>query len=170
MSDPRRERTIRWDDPALIPAAARRMPGLELIRAMERGEVPAPIAVTMLGIGFDLIEPGHVIMHLDPDETHYNAIGSVHGGVLTTLLDTAIGLSIHATLPLGRSYTTLDIAVRFIKAVRIDQGRMLADATVIHSGRSTAIGRATVRNAAGVLYATAESTCLLFDTPAARGT
>jgi len=64
------------------------------------GELPgAPIAGHF---GMEVIEvgPGAVTFRCLPDDSHYNPIGTVHGGVVCTLLDSALGCATHTTLPL----------------------------------------------------------------------
>jgi uncharacterized protein (TIGR00369 family) len=68
----------------------------------------------------------------------YNPIGSVHGGVAATLLDSCMGCAVHTTLPAGVAYTTADLQVRYIRAMGDATGRVLAEGRVVHRGRRTA--------------------------------
>lgn len=160
-----RERTTTWGDPSLSAAMLGKEPGLAVLRALQEGRVPAaPIAST---IGFDLdeVEEGRVVFSLEPGEHHYNPIGSVHGGVYATVLDSATGCAVHSTLPAGVGYTSLDLSVKFLRGMTAGTGRALCEGRVVHRGRRTALAEATLRDAEGRLLATASSTCLIFDLP-----
>jgi uncharacterized protein (TIGR00369 family) len=114
------------------------MTGLELLEKLANGELPpAPIAQTL---GFEIAEIGygHASFQLDPGEHLYNPLGTVHGGVIATLLDSAMGCAVHSTLEEGRSYTTLELKVNYVGVVTRDSGRVVASGSVVHRGRSTA--------------------------------
>jgi uncharacterized protein (TIGR00369 family) len=162
---PARERLVTWSDPQPTLQASRGMAGLDVLLAMGRGELPLPPVLELVGITPVSAEHGRVVMQLTPHESHYNVLGMMHGGMVTTLLDTVVGCAVHTTLPAGRGYTSLNISVSFIKAVTLGSGTVVAEGSVVHAGRSTAIARGEIRDAAGKLYATAESTCLIFDRP-----
>jgi uncharacterized protein (TIGR00369 family) len=103
-----------------------------------------------------------------PKEFHYNPIGSVHGGVISMLLDTAAACAVHTTLPPGLGYTSLDLNARFLRPVTEASGMLRCDGRVISKGRQTALGEAHLYDAAGKLVAHATSTCLIFPMPGAR--
>ena len=160
-----RERLVRWEDPARTNSVVGSQAGVDVLRAMKDGKVPPPPVAMLVGLTFEEVEPGRVVMSLVPDEVHYNPLGMVHGGITATLLDTVMGCAVHSTLPAGRGYTTLSISVNYIRAVTIATGPVVATGTIDHAGRSTAIARGTLYDAKGRLMATAESTCMLFDAP-----
>ena len=123
-----RSRRYEWADPMVSAAAARTSVGIDVLRAIATGELPpAPIAAT-LGFELESVEPGRVVFALDPAEYHYNPIGSVHGGVYATLLDSAAGCAVHSMLPAGVGYTSLDLSVKFLRAVVVETGRVAASA------------------------------------------
>ena len=138
------------------------MTGLAFLRAIVAGELPkAPIQELL---GFELVEAdeGRAVFSLEPGEQHYNPIGSVHGGVAATLLDSAMGAAVHSTLPQGSGYATLEVKFNLVRAITADTGRVLAEGNVIHAGRSVATVEATVRGAEGdKLLAHGTSTCLI---------
>jgi uncharacterized protein (TIGR00369 family) len=160
-----RSRTFSWADPALHAAHLGRRSGLELLHAMIAGELPPPPAMQMLGVESVAAEEGRVIITMPAQEFHYNPLGTVHGGVLATLLDTAVGCAVHSTLPAGRGYTSLDLATKFLRPVTIASGMLRCEGTVLSRGRGTALAEARLTDPAGRLLAHATSTCLLFDVP-----
>jgi uncharacterized protein (TIGR00369 family) len=147
---------------ALLHQASSHIDGIAFLESIRNGELPpAPIA-TLLGFEIRSIAKGAVTFTMVPGEQHYNPIGMVHGGVAATLLDTVMGCAVHTLLPAGVGYTTLDISVRYQRAVTVDTGRVVATGTVLHSGRRTATAEGRlVAEETGKLLATATSTLLL---------
>jgi uncharacterized protein (TIGR00369 family) len=160
-----RERLVTWEDPHATAMLGRTMSGMECLAAMGRGELPPPPVMRLLGMTLGACEPGRIEMHLEPGEYHYNPIGSVHGGVAATILDSVMGCAVHTTLPVGRGYTTLEIKINYVAAMTVRTGRVTAIGTVSHSGRQTAVAEARLVDANGKLYATGSTTCLVFDLP-----
>ena len=107
-------------------------------------------------------EPGAIHVELVPEYRHYNPIGSVHGGVMATLLDTAAACSVHSTQAAGERYTSLDLTVKFLRPVTTDSGRLRCEGSVIQRGRRTALAQAQLYDAHGRLVAHATSTCMIF--------
>ncbi len=96
-----------------------------------------------------------------PDESHYNPIGSVHGGFFATVLDSACGCAVHSTLPTGVGYTSLEIKVSFLRPITADTGQVTAHGWVTRAGRSAVFAEADMRDGQGRVLATASSTCLI---------
>jgi uncharacterized protein (TIGR00369 family) len=137
--------------------------GFEQLRAIQDGLLPpAPIAETIGMAGFDVPERGTAVFELDPELRHYNPIGSGHGGIFATLLDSACGCAVHSTLGVGEAYTSLDLTVKFLKAVTVDSGRLRAVGTVLQRGRRTALAEARLYDGHDRLVAYASSTCMIF--------
>ncbi|WP_200304700.1 PaaI family thioesterase [Streptomyces adelaidensis] len=164
-----RTRTYQWDDPAILAEAAGRMAGVDFLRALQTGQLPGPPVNHTLDFTLDEVRPGRVVFSLIPGEEHYNPIGSVHGGIFATLLDSAAGAAVHSTLPLGMAYTSLDLTVKFLRRITVDTGPVRAIGTVVNSGRQTALAQAQLLDATDRLLAHATSSCMLFPVPAAQG-
>ena len=139
------------------------MTGLELLRAIATGNAPgAPIAELL---GFEPVEAeeGRVVFAAVPDQTHYNPIGTVHGGLAATLLDSAMGCAVHSTLAAGVGYTTLELKVNFTRPITTETGRILCEGTVVHRGGRVATAEGRVfAEADGTLLAHGTTTCLIF--------
>jgi uncharacterized protein (TIGR00369 family) len=159
--EPTRERTYSWGDPSVSAEAARTSAGIEVLQAMARGELPAPPVIATLGFSLDVVEPGRAEFSFAPEEYHYNPIGSVHGGVYATLLDSATGCAVHSLLPAGVGYTSLDLTVKFLRAITVDTGRVRCIGTVTHLGGRTALAEARLVDAADRLLGTAVSSILI---------
>jgi uncharacterized protein (TIGR00369 family) len=158
-----RSRTFSWTDPALHAEQLGRRSGLELLQAMTTGEFPPPPVMHMLGVDGMEVTYGQVAVELTPQEFHYNPLGSVHGGVLATLLDTAAACAVHSTLPAGVGYTSIDLSTKFLRPANIASGRLRCEGSVISGGRRTALAEARLTDAAGRLIAHATSSCMLFE-------
>ncbi|MEV0528859.1 PaaI family thioesterase [Streptomyces sp. NPDC050439] len=164
-----RTRTYQWDDPATLAEATTRMAGIDFLRELQAGRLPgAPISQTV-DFSLDEVEPGRAVFSLTPGEEHYNPIGSVHGGVYATLLDSAAGCAVQSTLPLGTAYTSLDLTVKFLRRITADTGPVRAVGTVVSRGRQTALAQAQLLDGADRLLAHATSSCMLFPVTPARG-
>jgi uncharacterized protein (TIGR00369 family) len=158
-----RTRQIEWADPAISAQAARGRAGLEFLQAMVDGEVPPPPIMQTLGARLESVAQGQAVFTMTPSESHYNPIGSVHGGVYATLLDSAAACAVHSMLPAGVAYTSLDLSVRFIGAINVDTGPVTCTGTVKHLGRRTALAEAVLTSQTGKLLATATSSCLILN-------
>jgi uncharacterized protein (TIGR00369 family) len=140
-----RTREVTWHDPAIGAGQALRMPGLDYLRAIQHGELPpAPIA-THFDFAVTEVEPGHVSFTCTPDESAYNPIGVVHGGLVCTLLDSVCGCAVHSTLPLGKGYTSIEIKVSYLKAVTARSGLLIATGTLVTGGLQRGRGHRRVR-------------------------
>jgi uncharacterized protein (TIGR00369 family) len=154
--------TVTWQDPAELAGKARSSSGLEFLRAIVDGELPPAPIQELLGFALEEAEEGRVVFSIEPGEQHYNPIGTVHGGVAATLLDSAMGAAVHSTLPEGTAYVTLEVKFNLVRPITADTGRVLAEGRVIHRGKTVATVEASLRTAGeGALLAHGTSTCLV---------
>ena len=161
-------RTFTWTTPGQVDLAALlAMTGLEQLQSMRGDGMPHPPIMDTLGITDLRAEHGRVVVEMPAAEFHYNPLGSVHGGVISTLLDTAAACAVHTTLAVGELYTSVDLTVKFLRPVTVDSGLLTCEGTVIQRGRRTALAQAQLTDGAGRLVAHATSTCMIF--PAGQG-
>ena len=141
------------------PAA---MSGLELMRWVQANrKADVPSIGRLLGMRFDEVENGRIVMSLDTRPDFANPLGTVHGGITATLLDSVMACAVHTTLPAGLGYTTLELKVNYIRAVATDGQTLTATGTVIHAGRRSATAEGTILDVQGRLIAHATTTCLV---------
>jgi len=157
-----RSKTVTWYDPAITAAAgAAGLSGLEFMRAVAAGAVPPPPIAQLLNMRLREVDHGLAVFECEPDESVYNPIGVVHGGLVCTLADSAAGCAVHTTLEPGVAYTSVDITVNYLRPVTLNSGTLTVTGKVVRSGRRMALAAVEVHDGAGRLVATATSNCLI---------
>lgn len=156
--------TASTNDPAksdtLDPAA---MSGLELLRAWSANPgLDRPSIGRLLGMRPVLVNEGEVHFAVTPKPDFANPLGTVHGGICATLLDSVMGCAVHTTLPAGVGYTTLELKINYIRTVQVDADELTGVGTVIHVGGRTATAEGKVFSADGKLVAHGSTTCMVF--------
>ncbi|MBE7941076.1 MULTISPECIES: PaaI family thioesterase [Ramlibacter] len=140
--------------------------GMQVFEAIFAGALPQP----PIGDSMDFLPihmaPGEAVFQGRPGRRYYNPLGTVHGGWFATLLDSAVGCAVHAALPAGRGYTTLELKVNMVRALTDDVALVRAEGKVIHLGRQVATAEGRIVGPDGKLYAHASTTCLVFEVPA----
>jgi uncharacterized protein (TIGR00369 family) len=167
-ASPERTRTFTWDDPMVCAAAAQAMSGEDFLAAMVRGEYPRPPIANALGFALVEVGDGTAVFEVTPAEYHYNPIGVVHGGLLATVLDSAMGCSVHSTIRQGAAYTTLELKVNYVRPATQRSGPLRCEARVLHRGKRSATAEGRVVDRDGRLYAHGTTTCLLMEAPSPR--
>jgi uncharacterized protein (TIGR00369 family) len=156
-----RTRTYSWEDPHDFLGEVAGLSGLEVMRKMAAGELPQPPIAETLGFRLVDAEPGRAVFECEPAEFHYNPIGTVHAGLASTMLDSAMGCAFVTTLEAGVRWTTLELKANFTRAVTLETGLIRCIGTVVHPGRTVATTEARVEDAQGRLLAHATSTILV---------
>jgi uncharacterized protein (TIGR00369 family) len=160
-----RRQEICWEGPASLGAASREISGLELLQDMLAERRPAAPIMSLMGMTFAEISHGLVVMNLTPQECQYNMLGTIHGGVMATLLDldSVMGCAVHSTLPARGGYSTVEIKVNYVRPITLEVNSLRAEGRVLHAGRRIVTAEGAVRDSTNRLYAHGTSTCLLFD-------
>lgn len=157
-----RSRSHDWQDPLPGAAAARELDGLSYLRGILAGDYPPPPIAGTLDMQLHSVEPGRVEFGIVPAEFHYNPIGSVHGGVLATLLDSAAGCAAHSLLPAGAFYTSLDLTVKFLRPVTTQTGPVRCVGEVLQLGNRAGLAQSQLLDAADRVLAHALSSLMIF--------
>ena len=152
---------VTWKDPMQLAERGRAMPGIEFLRAIRDGRLPAPPIARLLGFNLVEVESGHAVFELAPGEQHYNPIGVVHGGVAMTLLDSAMGCAVQTQMPAGGGYTTLEAKTNLVRPITSTTGRLRAIGKLVHLGKRVATAEGRFEDQEGKLYAHATTTCLI---------
>jgi uncharacterized protein (TIGR00369 family) len=156
-----RTRTVSWTDPARARFQLRDRDGYEQLRAIARGAAAPPPAAALLGMQIDTVERGRVVFSVVAEEMHENPMGTMHGGIIATLIDSAMSCAVFSLLPAGANFTTLELKTNFVRPIVQTTGVVRAEGRVVHLGGSVATAEAAVKDEVGTLYAHGTSTCLV---------
>ena len=140
---------------------------LETARRMIAGDAPPAPMGQLIGMRLVAIEPGRATFELDADERHHNPMGTLHGGIVCDIADSAMGLAYGSTLAEGESFTTLQLTINFLRPIR--SARLTAEGTIVQQGRTAGMTECSVTDERGRLIAKATSTCLTLRGEQARG-
>jgi uncharacterized protein (TIGR00369 family) len=156
-----RSRTVTWTDPARARFMLRDRDGYEQLRAIAHGAAALPPAAALLGMRIESVRRGRVVFTTVADEMFENPMGTMHGGIIAALVDSAMGCAVFSMLPAGTAYTTLELKTSYVRPIVQTTGTVRAEGRVVHLGGSVATTEATVKDEHGTLYAHATSTCLI---------
>jgi uncharacterized protein (TIGR00369 family) len=131
---------------------------LEQGQKILRGELGASPIARLIGIILKSIEPGHAVFEMEADERHHNPMGTLHGGIYCDLADLAMGYAYASTLGEGDAFTTVELKINFLGAVR--KATLTAEAKVVKAGKTVGYVECDVKDQTGKLVARAASTCL----------
>ena len=140
---------------------------LQMLEAMLRGEMPPPPVAKLVGFELVAVEKNVTRFRLEAGERHANPMGTLHGGILCDLADAAMGTAMATTLEAGQSYTTLELAINFLKPIR--SGMLTAEGRVVKRTRHIGLSECDVLDEKGSLVARAKSTCLVLEGKDAEG-
>jgi uncharacterized protein (TIGR00369 family) len=158
---PIRSRSFYWEDPQDALRRGKGLSGLAFLRGIVDGSLPQPPLGDAMGFRLVEAEEGRALFTLPIAEHHYNLIGSVHGGVCATLIDSATGCAIMSTISAGDRWTTLSLSVDYLAALDAGSGLVRCEARVVRAGKRIAIADAEVRDVEGRVYARGSTTCLI---------
>ncbi|WP_329044813.1 PaaI family thioesterase [Amycolatopsis sp. NBC_01488] len=156
-----RSKTITWQDPLETARLGATMSGFDYLTAVAEGRVPGPPIAAHFGLRWEHIGHGEVVAVAEPDESLYNPIGMVHGGVAATMLDSVVGCAVHTTLPAGVGYSSVELKVSYLRAIHAGRGEIRATGRVVKEGSRIAFAEGEIRDAEGNLLATASGTCVI---------
>ena len=149
--------------PGLTPIEeVKRLSGLEFLRGIMEGRLPPPPIAHHLGFTLAEVEEGRALFVGTPGFEVYNPIGSVHGGYIATLLDSAMSCAVQTTIPAGFGYTTVEIKVNFVRAVTDKTGLVRAEGRIINAGKRIGTSEGRLTDTQGRLLAHGTATCLVF--------
>jgi uncharacterized protein (TIGR00369 family) len=156
-----RTRVITWEDPTTAIQTGKTISGLDYLKALQSGEFPPPPIAVLMGMWISEVSEGRAVFAVEPAEYHYNPLGTMHGGVIATLLDSALGCVVQSMLPAGTAYTTLELKVNYVRAITTRTGTVYAEGKIIHVGGRVATAEGRLTDEAGKLYAHATTTCIV---------
>jgi uncharacterized protein (TIGR00369 family) len=137
--------------------------GLDFLQRIVDGTAPPPPIGATLGFQLAEVAPGYALFTMTPEFRHYNPIGSVHGGVACTLLDSCMSCAVQTHLAKGQGYTTLELKVNLVRPMTAATGHIRAEGRSLHFGRRSGTAEGKILDARGTLLAHGTTTCMLFD-------
>ena len=160
------ERIVKWD---LVPGLV-----LELVNLDKDARrdffINLPVENIPMGALMDtsqveVDDNGQVTFTLTPQEFHYNPLGTVHGGLAATMLDSCNSISANCQLDKGFLTMTTDIRVNYFRPMTVSTGEVTASAKIEKIGRRVIFVTGTLSDKDGKIYATANSTELIVEFP-----
>jgi len=155
--DQRRERVVDWQAPAPVAKVVMGLSGMDAMLGIRDGRLPPPPFAKLIGFTMAVVEPGRIVMELEPREYLENTIGLLHGATAAGLLDTAMGCAI-STREAGQGSVTLDLKLTFLRPLSVRSGLISAEGKVIKLGRQTSYTEGFVRDGKGALAVHATAT------------
>ena len=152
-----RRKEVAWYDPATLVAASAQLPGRAFMQALADGELPPPPMGALVGLRLASVGDGESRFLYSPDESASNPQGVAHGGLVCTLLDFAAGAAVQTRLPAGVGYSSIEIKVSFLKAIRSSDEEIEIRGEALRVGRQVAFAQAHARNERGELVGHAPS-------------
>ena len=156
-----RSKVVTWHDPAPLAAAGKELSGRQFLQGIIDGRLPPPPMARLTGARLLSVGDGQATFGLTPDESSYNPIGMVHGGLLCTMLDSAAGCAVHTLLPAGVGYSSIEIKVSFLEPVRAGGGEIDFHGQALRIGTRVAFAEAYARETGGKLVGHATSSIAL---------
>jgi uncharacterized protein (TIGR00369 family) len=156
-----RTRSVTWYDPLALGAAGAELDGRDFLQAIIDGRLPPPPIATLFGAELVSVGDGEAVFRCTPDESSYNPIGIVHGGLLCTLLDSAAGCAVHTMLPAGTGYGSIEIKVSFLEPLRAGCGAIEVSGRALRVGGRVAFAEAHARDRDGRLVGHATTSIAL---------
>jgi uncharacterized protein (TIGR00369 family) len=129
---------------------------LERIRKMIESDEPIMPFAALLGFSVKSVELGRAVIEFEMKEHHANPLGTLHGGVLCSIADTAMGVAFSTLLEEGESLATLELKINYLKPIW--KGKVLAVGKIVKKGRTTGLVECDVLNESEQLVARASST------------
>jgi uncharacterized protein (TIGR00369 family) len=141
----------------------REMSGLQFVQGLADGTLPLNTIADTLGYDISEATNGRVVVSIEPNDTHLNPAGTVHGGLAATLLDSCMGLAIQSTLAKGVAQTTVEFKIALIRPITPETGPIRAEGTVLNCGRRVGTAEGRIMDGKGRLLAHGTTTCLIFE-------
>lgn len=156
-----RKLTISWEDPTESARDVQSISGLEYLTSIKDGIISPPPIAKLVGYKLVDVHKGVTVYTFDPKEYHYNPFFSVHGGMISTILDTTMTAAVLSALDKGVGCSTAEIKVNFVRPITVETGVLKCMGQLVHIGKRLATAEGKLEDEKGTLYAHGISTCLM---------
>lgn len=155
-------RSYEWHPVASGMAPLATMSGIDFFRGLADGSVPEQPITSTVGWTIEGVEPGILRLGFVARPWLFHAAGLLHGGIMATLLDSAMSGAVMSMLPRGGGCTTTQLSVTPVRGVRPDDGPFVIEGRVTHFGKRIGVATGEMRDADGRLFAQGSTNCLIF--------
>jgi uncharacterized protein (TIGR00369 family) len=162
-----RTRTIDFQDPSLTASGAVGKTGLEFLRDVISGKVPAAPLQATLGFSLVSVQDGFARIELVPGEHLFGPMNAVQSGLAATLLEAAMGAAVMTTLDAVTGYSTATLIIHSTRAITLRTSKVIAEGWVVHRGSRLVTAEARLNDADGRLLAHGSATCAISERPGA---
>ncbi len=138
------------------------MTGVEILRGIISGDLPAPPISKTLSFALTEADEGRVVFKGLPKAEYLNPGGTVHGGWTATIMDSALACVVHSMLKKGEALTTTEFKVNLLRPVLPDMGEVTCEASIVTRGRTIGVSEARLTDNCGRLLAFGTETCSIF--------
>lgn len=107
-------------------------------------------------------EKGFVRFRAEPDKSHLNSRELVQGGFAASVLDTAAGCAAQTLLEARTSLVTVDLNVKFFRAIREDRGVLFCEGRILYISRRIGSAQGSLVDEQGLCYAHATASFMRF--------
>ena len=145
----------------LDPAALAAIAGLDFLRGLVDGSMPAPPFAEVADVAPLTADNGRVVFMGTPSRRFYNPMGMIHGGWISLLLDTAMGCAVHSALPAGHAFATIEMKTVYARALREEHGPVTCEPVLLHRGGQLASAEGQILDREGRLVAHGSETCFI---------
>ncbi|MGE0734836.1 MAG: PaaI family thioesterase [Alphaproteobacteria bacterium] len=146
-----REYRCSWDDPLAMAKARRSMTGLEFFTRMAKGELPPAPMYQACDIEIVALGDGWSEFACTPGPHQYNPLGSLHGGIAATLIDSACGVSLQSTLAPSFIPATMRLSIDYLRGIWASTGPLTCRGRLSHRTETVAFADSEIVDAKGNL-------------------
>ena len=150
-------KTVTWFWPEELRRTFESMTGLEVLQGVIDGRFPPPPAAGVAELRLVSVAKGEAVFRFRPDQSWLNPHGAVHGGVLFTAMDSAIGCAVLTETDVTRPYLTIELKLSFFKPMSYDGTEVEVRGRTQRVGRKVAFAEAHAYDAGGTLLGHATS-------------
>lgn len=136
--------------------------GKTYLEGILRGTIAQAPAAKLIGYSLVAVEKGRVVFALDPSEAHLNPFGTVHGGIVSTILDSAMTASVLSAVEPGFGCATIEVKVNFVRPLNMFSGTVKSEGQIVHLGKRIAVAQARVYDSNRNLCALSTGTVSVF--------
>ena len=165
ITDTEHVTTLTWREPGPLLASRRDQSGLGYLQGLASGAIVPPPVAQVLGITVVQAEPGRVRFDMPVPGFLLNHLGVLAGGILSTVMDAALGCAVLSAVTADQDIVTLDLSVDYLRPVNTVGSRVTVDAEVVHLGRSRGLATCRALDAKQRLCAVGRSACLIRTKP-----